>query len=213
MRKGEVVAVLGANGAGKTTLLNTISGIMRPTSGTVTYLGEDITAVPAEKINTRGICQIPEGRQLFPTLTVEDNLLMGASGKREWQKGYADDVAYVYELFPILGERRKQMAKTLSGGEQQMLAIGRGLMAQPTLLLLDEPSMGLAPLAVERIFDALRRLNAQGITMLMVEQNAEMALSLASRVAVIQTGSVVLSGESSDLRKDDRLRAAYLGAR
>jgi branched-chain amino acid transport system ATP-binding protein len=211
--KGEVVAVLGANGAGKTTLLNTISGIVRPAGGTVTYLGENITSVPAEKINSRGICQIPEGRQLFPTLTVEDNLLMGASGKRDWQKGYADDVAYVYELFPILGERRRQMAKTLSGGEQQMLAIGRGLMAQPSLLLLDEPSMGLAPRAVERIFDALGRLNSQGITMLMVEQNAEMALSLASRVAVIQTGSVVLSGESSQLRKDDRLRAAYLGGR
>jgi ABC-type branched-subunit amino acid transport system ATPase component/ABC-type branched-subunit amino acid transport system permease subunit len=211
--KGEVVAVLGANGAGKTTLLNTISGIIRPVSGRVTYLGENITGVPAEKINSRGICQIPEGRQLFPTLTVEDNLLMGASGKRDWQKGYADDVAYVYELFPILGERRKQMAKTLSGGEQQMLAIGRGLMAQPSLLLLDEPSMGLAPIAVERIFDALGRLNSQGLTMLMVEQNAEMALSLAGRVAVIQTGSVVLSGESGQLRKDDRLRAAYLGGR
>jgi branched-chain amino acid transport system ATP-binding protein len=211
--KGEVVAVLGANGAGKTTLLNTISGIMRATSGKVTYLGEDITAVPAEKINTRGICQIPEGRQLFPTLSVEDNLLMGASGKRAWQAGYADDVAYVYELFPILGERRKQMAKTLSGGEQQMLAIGRGLMAQPTLLLLDEPSMGLAPIGVERIFDALTRLNAQGLTMLMVEQNAEMALSLADRVTVIQTGAVVLTGNASDLRKDDRLRAAYLGER
>jgi branched-chain amino acid transport system ATP-binding protein len=182
--KGEVVAVLGAN-----------------------------TAVPAERINTRGICQIPEGRQLFPTLTVEDNLLMGASGKRDWQKGYEDDVAYAYELFPILGERRKQMAKTLSGGEQQMLAIGRGLMAQPSLLMLDEPSMGLAPLAVERIFDALRTLNSRGITMLMVEQNAEMAFSLAGRVAVIQTGSLVLSGESSQLRKDDRLRAAYLGGR
>jgi ABC-type branched-subunit amino acid transport system ATPase component/ABC-type branched-subunit amino acid transport system permease subunit len=211
--KGEVVAVLGANGAGKTTLLNTICGIVRPLSGTVNYLGENITSVPAEKINSRGICQIPEGRQLFPTLTVEDNLLMGASGKHDWQKGYADDVAYVYELFPILGERRRQMAKTLSGGEQQMLAIGRGLMAQPSLLLLDEPSMGLAPLAVERIFDALGRLNSQGITMLMVEQNAEMALSLANRVAVIQTGSVVLSGESGQLRKDDRLRAAYLGGR
>ena len=123
---------------------------------------------------------------------MEDNLLMGASGKRDWQKGYADDLAYVYELFPILGERRKQLARTLSGGEQQMLAIGRGLMAQPSLLLLDEPSMGLAPIAVERIFDALTRLNAQGMTMLMVEQNAEMALSLADRVTVIQTGSVVL---------------------
>jgi ABC-type branched-subunit amino acid transport system ATPase component/ABC-type branched-subunit amino acid transport system permease subunit len=211
--KGEVVAVLGANGAGKTTLLNTICGIVRPLSGSVTYLGENITSVPAEKINSRGICQVPEGRQLFPTLSVEDNLLMGASGKRDWQKGYAEDVAYVYELFPILGERRRQMAKTLSGGEQQMLAIGRGLMAQPSLLLLDEPSMGLAPLAVERIFDALGRLNSQGITMLMVEQNAEMALSLANRVAVIQTGSVVLSGESDQLRKDDRLRAAYLGGR
>ncbi len=211
--KGEVVAVLGANGAGKTTLLETVCGILRPTSGTVTYLGQDITSMPAEKIVTHGICQIPEGRQLFPTLTAEDNLLMGASGKREWQKGYADDLAYVYELFPILSERRRQLAKTLSGGEQQMLAIGRGLMAQPSLLLLDEPSMGLAPIAVERIFDALARLNSQGLTMLMVEQNAEMALSLAGRVTVIQTGSVVLSGKSSDLGKDDRLRAAYLGGR
>jgi branched-chain amino acid transport system permease protein len=211
--RGEVVAVLGANGAGKTTLLNTVCGILRPSSGTVTYLGEDITSMPAEKIVTRGICQIPEGRQLFPTLSVEDNLLMGASGKREWQKGYADDLAYVYELFPVLGERRKQLAKTLSGGEQQMLAIGRGLMAQPSLLLLDEPSMGLAPIGVERIFDALTRLNAQGLTMLMVEQNAEMALSLADRVTVIQTGLVVLAGKASDLRTDDRLRAAYLGER
>jgi branched-chain amino acid transport system permease protein len=211
--KGEVVAVLGANGAGKTTLLNTVCGILQPSSGTVAYLGEDITSMPAEKIVARGVCQIPEGRQLFPTLSVEDNLLMGASGKREWQKGYADDLAYVYELFPVLGERRRQLAKTLSGGEQQMLAIGRGLMAQPSLLLLDEPSMGLAPIGVERIFDALTRLNAQGLTMLMVEQNAEMALSLADRVMVIQTGLVVLAGKASDLRRDDRLRAAYLGER
>jgi len=211
VNRGEVVAVLGANGAGKTTLLNTISGILRPSSGTISYLGEDITSVPAEKIVTRGVCQIPEGRQLFPTLSVEDNLLMGASGRREWQKGYADDVAFVYELFPILGERRKQPAKTLSGGEQQMLAIGRGLMGRPTMLLLDEPSMGLAPLAVERIFEALARLNAEGLTMLMVEQNAEMALSLAEHVAVIQTGSVVLTGRASELKMDDRLRAAYLG--
>ncbi len=210
--KGEVVAVLGANGAGKTTLLSTVSGMLRPTSGTVSYLGEQITSLPAEKIVRRGVCQVPEGRQLFPTLAVEDNLLMGASGKRSWQKGYADDLAYVYELFPLLAERRKQPARTLSGGEQQMLAIGRGLMGQPSLLLLDEPSMGLAPQAVERIFEALARLNAQGLTMLMVEQNAEMALSLATRAAVIQTGSVVLTGIASELAKDDRLRGAYLGA-
>ena len=209
--KGEVVAVLGANGAGKTTLLNTISGILRPTHGAIRYQGEDITSVPAERIVSRGICQIPEGRQLFPTLSVEDNLLMGASGKKDWQSGYADDLAYVYELFPVLGERRKQPAKTLSGGEQQMLAIGRGLMGRPSLLLLDEPSMGLAPLAVERIFAALARLNDEGLTMLMVEQNAEMALSLADHVAVIQTGNVVLTGKASELRTDDRLRAAYLG--
>ena len=208
---GGSVAVTGPSGSGKTTLLNTISGILRPSSGTISYLGEDITSVPAEKIVTRGVCQIPEGRQLFPTLSVEDNLLMGASGRREWQKGYADDVAFVYELFPILGERRKQPAKTLSGGEQQMLAIGRGLMGRPSMLLLDEPSMGLAPLAVERIFEALARLNAEGLTMLMVEQNAEMALSLAEHVAVIQTGWVVLTGRASELRMDDRLRAAYLG--
>lgn len=211
VNRGEVVAVLGANGAGKTTLLNTISGILRPSRGAISYLGEDITSAPAEKIVTRGVCQIPEGRQLFPTLSVEDNLLMGASGRREWQKGYADDVAFVYELFPILSERRRQAAKTLSGGEQQMLAIGRGIMGRPTMLLLDEPSMGLAPLAVERIFEALTRLNAEGLTMLMVEQNAEMALALAEHVAVIQTGSVVLTGRASELKMDDRLRAAYLG--
>jgi branched-chain amino acid transport system ATP-binding protein len=178
----------------------------------VTYLGGHHLHAGG-KIVTRGICQIPEGRQLFPTLSVEDNLLMGASGKREWQKGYDDDMTFVYELFPVLGERRKQLAKTLSGGEQQMLAIGRGLMAHPSLLLLDEPSMGLAPIGVERIFDALARLNAQGLTMLMVEQNAEMALSLADRVTVIQTGLLVLAGKASDLRTDDRLRAAYLGER
>ena len=186
--QGEVMAVLGANGAGKTTLLSTVSGMLRPTSGSVSYQGEDITSLAAEKIVRRGVCQVPEGRQLFPTLSVQDNLLMGTSGKRSWQKGYADDLAYVYELFPLLAERRKQPARTLSGGEQQMLAIGRGLMAQPSLLLLDEPSMGLAPKAVERIFEALARLNAQGLTMLMVEQNAEMALSLATRAVVIQTG-------------------------
>ncbi len=209
--EGEVVAVLGANGAGKTTLLNTISGILRPSRGSISYQGKTITSMPAEKIVSQGICQISEGRQLFPTLSVEDNLLMGASGRKDWQKSYADDIAYVYELFPVLSERRKQPAKTLSGGEQQMLAIGRGLMGRPMLLLLDEPSMGLAPLAVERIFEALARLNKEGLTMLMVEQNAEMALTLAEHIAVIQTGSVVLTGNAGELKKDDRLRAAYLG--
>ena len=211
--QGKVVALLGANGAGKSTFIKTVFGHLRPTRGQVFYKDHNITGWSAERTVKRGLGHVPEGRQLFPTLSVEDNLLMGASGRRDWRKGYADDVAYVYELFPILGERGTQMAKTLSGGEQQMLAIGRALMGRPTLLLLDEPSMGLAPLAVERIFDALRRLNEQGITMLMVEQNAEMALSLADQVAVMRTGSIVLEGSASELRTDGRLQQAYLGDR
>ena len=211
--KGDVFALLGANGAGKSTLIRTIFGHHRPTSGEVFYRNEKITGWPAERNVRRGVGHVPEGRQLFPTLSVEDNLLMGASGRRDWRNGYADDVAYVYELFPLLFERREQMAKTLSGGEQQMLAIGRALMGRPTLLLLDEPSMGLAPQAVERIFEALRTLNDQGITMLMVEQNAEMALSLADHVAVMRTGSIVLEGKASELRTDGRLQQAYLGDR
>ncbi len=211
--KGNVFALLGANGAGKSTLIRTVFGHHRPTSGEVFYRGEKITGWSAERNVRRGLGHVPEGRQLFPTLTVEDNLLMGASGRRDWRNGYADDVAYVYELFPLLFERREQMAKTLSGGEQQMLAIGRALMGRPTLLLLDEPSMGLAPQAVERIFEALRKLNEQGITMLMVEQNAEMALSLADHVAVMRTGSIVLEGKASELKTDGRLQQAYLGDR
>jgi ABC-type branched-subunit amino acid transport system ATPase component/ABC-type branched-subunit amino acid transport system permease subunit len=208
--KGMVVSVLGANGAGKSTLLHTISGLVRPNHGKVIYQGADITKLAPEKIMARGLCQVPEGRQLFPTLTVEDNLAVGATGRKD-RKSLADDIAYVYELFPILGERRKQEAGTLSGGEQQMLAIGRALTGKPTLLLLDEPSMGLAPLAVERIFEALAKLNEQGLTMLMVEQNAEMALSLAHFAVVLQTGNVTLSGTATKLRQDDRVRASYLG--
>jgi ABC-type branched-subunit amino acid transport system ATPase component/ABC-type branched-subunit amino acid transport system permease subunit len=208
--RGMVVAVLGANGAGKSTLLHTISGIVRSKHGRVIYQGADITRMAPEKIVARGLCQVPEGRQLFPTLTVEENLVVGATGRRD-RSSLADDIAYVYELFPILGERRKQQAGTLSGGEQQMLAIGRALTGRPSLLLLDEPSMGLAPLAVERIFDALAKLNEQGLTMLMVEQNAEMALSLAHLAVVLQTGNVVLSGTATKLRQDDRVRASYLG--
>jgi ABC-type branched-subunit amino acid transport system ATPase component/ABC-type branched-subunit amino acid transport system permease subunit len=208
--KGQVVAVLGANGAGKSTLLHTISGIVKPSRGHVYHQGKDIARMAPEKIVSRGICQVPEGRQLFPTLSVEDNLVVGATGRRD-KSGMQDDIAYIYELFPILHERRKQEAGTLSGGEQQMLAIGRALMGRPQLLLLDEPSMGLAPLAVERIFEALAKLNEQGLTMLMVEQNAEMALSLAHQAVVLQTGNVVLSGTAVELRQDDRVRASYLG--
>jgi ABC-type branched-subunit amino acid transport system ATPase component/ABC-type branched-subunit amino acid transport system permease subunit len=209
--RGEVVAVLGANGAGKSTLLNTIAGELRPKSGSVVYQGMDITRLATERIAAKGVCQVPEGRRLFRELSVEDNLVVGSSGRRDWRATLADDVAFVYELFPILAERRRQLAGTLSGGEQQMLAIGRALIGRPTLLLLDEPSMGLAPLMLERIFDALAKLNKEGLTMLMVEQSAEMALSLAHRAVILQTGSVVASGLADTLRSDERVRESYLG--
>ena len=208
--KGEIVAVLGANGAGKTTLLHTISGVLRASSGSIAYAGADITRMAPARIVRRGICQVPEGRRLFPSLTVEDNLLLGTSG-RSSRESEPDDLAYIYELFPALAERRRQPAGTLSGGEQQMVAIGRALMGKPDLLLLDEPSMGLAPLAVERIFEALKELNKNGLTMLMVEQNAEMAFSVADRAVVLQTGAVALTGPAAGLRDDDRVRECYLG--
>ena len=208
--KGEIVAVLGANGAGKTTLLHTISGVLRPSAGTITYAGAAITKLAPAKIVSRGICQVPEGRRLFPSLSVEDNLRLGTSG-RSSRASEPDDLAYIYELFPVLAERRMQPAGTLSGGEQQMVAIGRALMGKPDLLLLDEPSMGLAPLAVERIFEALKELNKGGLTMLMVEQNAEMAFSVADRAVVLQTGAVALTGPAAGLRQDDRVRECYLG--
>jgi len=209
--KGEVVAVLGANGAGKSTLLHTVSGLLRPRAGSVVYEGADITHLPPAKITARGLCQVPEGRRLFRELSVQDNLVVGSSGRKDWRDSLNDDIAYVYELFPVLAERRRQPAGTLSGGEQQMLAIGRALVGRPRLLLLDEPSMGLAPQAVERIFEALAQLNKQGLTMLMVEQSAEMALSMAHRAVVLQTGSVVVSGLADTLKSDDRVQASYLG--
>jgi ABC-type branched-subunit amino acid transport system ATPase component len=209
--KGEVMAVLGANGAGKTTLLHTVSGLLRPNRGSVIYRGMDITRLAPEKIAAGGIRQVPEGRRLFADLSVQDNLVVGSSGRRDWRGTLDDDIAYVYELFPVLGERRKQAAGTLSGGERQMLAIGRALVGKPELLVLDEPSMGLAPLVLERIFEALADLNKGGLTMLMVEQSAEMALSIAHRGVVLQTGSVVVSGLSEELKTDDRVRAGYLG--
>jgi ABC-type branched-subunit amino acid transport system ATPase component/ABC-type branched-subunit amino acid transport system permease subunit len=208
--KGQIVAVLGANGAGKTTLLETISGLLHPNKGHIQYQGAEITKVAPHRIARRGLGHVPEGRQLFPTLTVEDNLIMGSRARAE-KAGLEDEIAFVYEVFPVLGERRTQLAGTLSGGEQQMLAIGRALTGKPSLLLLDEPSMGLAPLTVDRIFEGLVKLNEQGLTMLMVEQNAEMALSIADQAVVLQTGNVVLAERATDLRTDDRVRESYLG--
>jgi ABC-type branched-subunit amino acid transport system ATPase component/ABC-type branched-subunit amino acid transport system permease subunit len=209
--KGQVVAVLGANGAGKTTLLRTISGLLRPSEGEIVYGGKDISRLPAETITSRGLCHVPEGRRVFAPLSVEDNLILGGAGRRDWRPSLGDELAFIYELFPILAQRRKQPAGTLSGGEQQMLAIGRALMGRPSLLLLDEPSMGLAPLAAERIFEALALLNKQGLTMLLVEQSAEIALSLAHRALLLRTGTVVMQDVSDRLRMDDRVRTGYLG--
>ncbi len=208
---GEIVAVLGSNGVGKSTLNRTLSGVVAARAGAIRFDGTSIECEKPPAIVARGLIHVPEGRRIFPNMTVSENLDLGSY--RRAAEHRAQNRNRVYGIFPRLRERAGQYAGTLSGGEQQMLAIGRGLMAQPNLLLLDEPSMGLAPLAVERIFDALKLLNGRGITMLMVEQNAEMALALARRVAVIQTGSVVLTGESRQLRTDDRLRAAYLGGR
>lgn len=211
VREGEVVAVLGGNGAGKTTLLHTVSGLIRSSGGKVSYGGKDTASMTAQTLVRMGMCQCLEGRQLFPGLTVEDNLVLGASGHRGGRKAMAEDIEFALELFPVLRDRRRQPAGTLSGGEQQMLAISRALMGRPKLLLLDEPSMGLAPLAVERIFEALATLNSMGLTMLMVEQNAEMALWLAHRALVLQNGRVALSGSADELRRSAHVRATYLG--
>jgi branched-chain amino acid transport system ATP-binding protein len=206
--EGEIVALLGANGAGKTTTQKTVSGMMRPSLGSITYAGERIDGVPAHTLIRRGICHVPEGRHVFPRMTVHENLEMGAFRFKHIDQ---DDIERALELFPILKERYKQPAGTLSGGEQQMLAIGRALMGKPRLLLLDEPSMGLAPMIVAQIFAIIREINAAGVTVLLVEQNAQQALSLASRGYVLETGEIVLDGTGRELLADDRIRAAYLG--
>jgi branched-chain amino acid transport system ATP-binding protein len=206
--EGEIVALLGANGAGKTTTQKTVSGMLRPVLGAIVYDGQRIDGIPAHELIRLGICHVPEGRHVFPRMTVAENLEMGAFRFKSVDQ---KDLEHVLDLFPRLRERFKQQAGTLSGGEQQMLAIGRALMGKPRLLLLDEPSMGLAPLIVAQIFDIVRQVNDDGVTVLLVEQNAAQALALANRGYVLETGEIVLTGTGADLLADDRIRAAYLG--
>jgi branched-chain amino acid transport system ATP-binding protein len=210
VRQGEIVALLGNNGAGKTTTLRTISGLLVPTRGAVTLEGESLAGVPPHAVVRRGIAHVPEGRRIFNRLTVRENLTMGAYTRHDTAV-IASDLQRVFALFPRLEERVTQTAGTLSGGEQQMLAIGRALMARPRVLLLDEPSMGLAPVLVEQIFDTVRDINTQGTTILLVEQNAAMALAVAHRGYVIETGAIVLSGTAAELVDNPEVRRAYLG--
>lgn len=210
VRRGEIVTLIGANGAGKSTTLRTISGLIQPKKGEITFQGRLLNKTPAHKIVRLGISHVPEGRQIFPNLTVMENLLMGAFIRSD-KKGVEESVNMVMDRFPRLKERKNQLAGTLSGGEQQMLAMGRGLMSKPVLLVLDEPSMGLSPLLVEEIFEIIKTINAQGTTVLLVEQNAYMALQVAHRAYVLETGRVVLSGPTDELRADPRVRGAYLG--
>lgn len=207
--RGEIVAIIGANGAGKSTTLMTISGALRPQAGSIVFEGKEIAGLKSHEIVRLGISQVPEGRRIFPLLTVRENLEMGAF----FRKGIDldGDIQRVYGLFPVLAERSRQMGGTLSGGEQQMLAIGRALMARPRLLLLDEPSLGLAPIVVSRIFRIIKEINEQGTTVLLVEQNAKAALRLAHRAYVMETGRVVMHGPASELANDPRIKKVYLG--
>ncbi len=210
VNKGEVVALIGANGAGKTTTLHTITGLLSPKSGHVVFEGRDITKVPAHKIVSMGMAHVPEGRRVFAELSVYENLKMGAYTRRD--KGEIEEsLKNVYRRFPRLEERKNQMAGTLSGGEQQMLAMGRALMSKPKLILMDEPSMGLSPILVNEIFDIIRSVSESGTTVLLVEQNAKKALSIANRAYVLETGKIVLSGDAKELLEDEAIKKAYLG--
>ena len=210
LNEGEIVALIGANGAGKSTSLNTVSGLLHPTKGTVEYLGEDISNTPPQVFVRKGIIQVPEGRKIFPKMSVWENLEMGAYTIND-RKEILTKIDEMFQRFPRLKERKNQPGGTLSGGEQQMLAIARGLMSNPRLLLLDEPSMGLSPILVEQIFDIIRDINNLGTSVLLVEQNAQMALSIADRGYVLETGNVVMSGEAHALLEDERVIRAYLG--
>ena len=211
IKPGEIVTLIGANGAGKTTTLRTISGLLHAQEGHIFFMGDEITNRPPYKIVQMGITHAPEGRRVFPDLTVRENLELGAWTLKD-KKLKKDKIESVFELFPRLKERQKQSAGTLSGGEQQMLAVGRALMAEAQLVLLDEPSMGLAPMLVEEIFNVLKRINEEGKTILLVEQNAEMALQLANYAYVLEVGNITMEGNAKDLLKDPKVKAAYLGA-
>ncbi len=208
--RGEVTTLIGTNGAGKTTTLRTLSGLLKPTGGTIRFDGQALNAVPAHRIVALGLAHSPEGRHIFPRMAIEENLLLGAFLRKD-APGIAEDIERAYTLFPILGERRKQAAGTLSGGEQQMLAMGRALMSRPKLLMLDEPSMGLSPIMMQKIMATILELKAGGTTILLVEQNAQAALSLSDRGYVMQTGRIVLTGTGAQLLNDESVRKSYLG--
>lgn len=210
VNKGEVVALIGANGAGKTTILHTVSGLLQASGGRVSFEGKDITKMPGYKIVSLGMAHVPEGRRVFAQLTVYENLLMGAYTRKDKQE-IRESLDMVYSRFPRLEERKTQFAGTLSGGEQQMLAMGRALMSHPTIILMDEPSMGLSPIFVNEIFDIIKEVSASGTTVLLVEQNAKKALDIADRAYVLETGKIVLFGEAEKLKNDDAVKKAYLG--
>ena len=210
VNEGEVIALIGANGAGKTTILHTISGLIAPKKGSITFEGQEITKIPAHKIVENGLAQVPEGRRVFPSLSVLQNLKMGAYTRKD-KKEIDDTLKMIYERFPRLEERKNQPAGTLSGGEQQMLAMGRALMSKPRIILMDEPSMGLSPIFVNEIFDIIKQVSASGTTVLLVEQNAKKALSIADRGYVLETGKIVKEGKASDLLNDEAVKKAYLG--
>ncbi len=210
VEKGEIVALIGANGAGKTTIMHAISGLLPKTSGTVSFAGSDITHMPSYKLTKMGLAQVPEGRRIFQELSVKDNLILGAYSVKD-SKQVKNSLEKVYEIFPRLKEREKQDGATLSGGEQQMLAVGRALMASPKMLLLDEPSMGLSPIFVNVIFDTIKKINELGTTVFVVEQNAKKALTVADRAYVLETGLIVGEGKGEDLLNDEKIKVAYLG--
>jgi len=211
VEKGEIVTIVGANGAGKTTLLKTISGILKPTKGVINFEDKDVQKIAPHDRVLEGLCQAPEGRGIFPGMTVLENLEMGKFARKEWKKELNEDLERIYTLFPRLKERQNQAGGTLSGGEQQMLSIGRALMARPRLLLLDEPSMGLAPMFIQQIFKIIREIQEQGVSILLVEQNAAQALACANRAYILETGNIVKEGSGKELLKDDAVKKAYLG--